>query len=184
MNNISISKIITVISFVVLVNTVFSQSAFNNKTNITSYELSSKKERIAYEYKVKSKLEDFYNYLQIIGNPKVEKQLREHTVTLTQKLFSDDVEMINLLSESDTTILLSTFLQKLLYSNQAISFSLSEITPRFNNEGENISYHLQVKAQDNTKTFDLNQRFTLSLLNKKFGSKTKQVTVITLGRIY
>ena len=176
-----VNRFLIVLSFVLFVNGAFSQSAFNNKENITSYELKSEKEREAYENKVKYKLEDFYNYLQIIGNPEVEKHLREHTLSLTQKLFSEDVQVVDFLADSNLTISLSSFLYKLLQSSKTVQFSISNLV--IQSVEQSASYSLQIKEQNKVVDYYLNQLFTISLVDKKFGSKTKQVTLITLGEI-
>lgn len=178
------NRILLVLGFMLCMNNLFSQSAFNDKENIKSYELKSKKEREAYENKVKYKLEDFYNYLQIIGNPEVEKYLREHTLGLTQKMFSKDVKVIDFMADSNSTILLSSFLKKLVQSNETIKFSISNVATQSESDQQSTSYTLQIKKQNKVIDYQLTQLFTISLVDKKFGSKTKQVTLITLGEIH
>ena len=148
-------------------NIVFSQSAFNNKENITNYELKSEKERAAYENKVKHKLEDFYNYLEIIGNPEVEKELREHTVVLAQKLFSEDVQIVDFVLDSTTTIALSSFLNRLMQSAKSIEFTISNIVTQSKSLDRNANYSLRVIKENESLNYELSQSFTISLLDKK-----------------
>ncbi len=183
MDKIFLVKLVLIIFYLLGGSDGFSQAAFTNYSNVTSYQTKTEKEKLAYEHKVASKLTDFYNYLDIIGDPSVEKKLRKHTVNLVQKLFSGDVEIVDFLSESREQTTLTVFLQRLLKSSIKVRFSISNIHAMSEGIDRNTNYDLKVEGLEGESAYKINQLFEINLVDKQFGSKVKKVTVIILGKI-
>jgi hypothetical protein len=71
-----------------IANTIaFSQSAYTNTTKTNS--LLRAKTIKAYQIKSENKIEEFYNLLNIVGNPEVKTTLKEQTILEIYKFFED-----------------------------------------------------------------------------------------------
>lgn len=181
MNN-SITVILTLIALF-LCQLGWSQSATNVTQNHVLYEIKSAKEMMAYNDKVVSKVRDFYNYLEIISNPKIEQKVREHTIGLTKKMFLGDVELVDFLSGSDETIRLEALLNKLMEAGESLKFTVSSTHVSLLKDDQTITYTLAVVKKGKAVNYELKQLSYIVSTTKNFGNKTRDVVITWLGEI-
>ncbi|MBL4669579.1 MAG: hypothetical protein JKY30_10000 [Flavobacteriales bacterium] len=161
----------------------WSQAAIIKTPELNNYEIKFEKEKMAYNNKVAAKVKDFYNYLEIISNPKIEEKVRIHTIKLTKKLFLYNVEVIDFLLDSVETVQLDVFLASLLQSQKKVEFSVSDVLVVSEEFAKNIKYNLVIKRDDKGFKLRLNHFYFIHSIDKKFGNKSKQVVTVSLGKV-
>lgn len=188
MKNINLKVII----FLLFSQVVLSQSApeYNPENTIESIErietlshslLESDdiESREAFRLKSKAKVDDLYNYLNIIGNPDFEEGIRTHTISLVKKMFAKEATISNILS-SEKTISTHSFLDKVLSSKEKIKFSMTNVSLKSNI----ITYSLKLNQGNNlVKSMNISQAIYWENKEKMFGNTSKKVLTSSLGSI-
>ena len=169
-------------------NTIaFSQSATTNTKNANSVLMA--KTLKAYQIKSENKIEEFYNLLNILGNPAVKKILKEQTIAEITKFFKDENATIpNLIDGKNKDISLSDFLNLISKSTEKITFQTenkgqSYVQEHDGNKFWTISYDLNItNGKTKTKLINVMQNVSLLQEEKQFGStkKTVQNTYLTM----
>lgn len=137
------------------------------------------KSREAFRLKSKAKVDDLYNYLNIIGNPAFEEDIRAHTVSLVKKMFTEDATISNLLSPQES-LLVNNFLDRILQSKEKIHFKILEISLKSNI----INYSLTLNQGNKpAKSMNIYQIIYWENKEKMFGNTSKKVLISSLGSI-
>jgi hypothetical protein len=169
-------------------NTIaFSQSASTNTKNTNSVLMA--KTLKAYQIKSENKIEEFYNLLNIIGNPEVKTVLKEQTILEISKFFKDkNTKIPNLIEDKKKVISLSDFLNLVSKSKEKITFQTenkgkSYVQEYDGNKFWTIGYDLNItNGKTKTKLINVMQNVSLLQEEKQFGStkKTVQNTYLTM----
>ena len=163
-------------------NTIaFSQeSSINTKKNQSVLMAKTTK---AYQIKSENKIEEFYNLLNILGNPAVKKILKEQTIAEITKFFKDENATIpNLIDGKNKDISLSDFLNLISKSTEKITFQTenkgqSYVQEYDGNKFWTIGYDLYVtRGKTKTKLKNVMQNVSLLQEEKQFGSTKKIVS--------
>jgi hypothetical protein len=179
-----------ILFMIIIANTIaFSQSASTNTIKTNS--LLMAKTIKAYQIKSENKIEEFYNLLNIIGNPDVKTILKEQTIIEIYKFFKDkNAKIPNLIDDKNKEISFSDFLNLLSKSKERIIFETeskgqSYVQESNGNKFWTIGYDLNI-SQGKTKTKLKNVMQNVSLLQeeKQFGSTKKTVQNVYLTLIW
>lgn len=171
-------------------NTIaFSQSATTNTKNTNSVLMA--KTLKAYQIKSENKIEEFYNLLNILGNPEVKTVLKEQTIMEIYKFFKDkNTKIPNLIEDKNKEISLSDFLNVLSKSTAKINFKTENKGQSYVQEHEEnkfwtIGYNLNItKGKNTNKLRNVMQNVSLLLEEKQFGSTKKMVQNTYLTMIW
>jgi hypothetical protein len=137
----------------------------------------------AYQIKSENKIQEFYNYLNILGKPEVKPELKEQTITAIKKLFKEEnIKIPNFFKDATKDILLNDFLNLVAKSNENCSFTVEGFgysyvqTDNKNQRFWTIGYTLQLEKGKKQYTIrDIMQNVTLLQEEKQFGKNTKTV---------
>ncbi len=166
--------------FMIVNFNLLSQSA---STNIkTSNALLMAKTVKAYQIKSENKIEEFYNLLNIIGNPEVKTALKEQTILEIYKFFKDrNIKIPNLIEDKNKEISLTDFLNLVSKSKEKIFFETenkgkSYVQESNGNKFWTVGYDLNVKNGISKNTIkNVMQNVSLLQEEKQFGSTNKLV---------
>ena len=122
--------------------------------------------REAFRLKSKAKVDDLYNYLNIIGNPDFEKDIRTHTISLVKKMFIAEATISNLLSPKES-LLVNNFLDRILQSKGKIQFKISDISLTSNIINYSLFLH---KGSNPAKSMNISQTIYWENKEKMFGN--------------
>jgi hypothetical protein len=161
---------------------VFSQEAMKKETTSKKLAVLAPKSINAFKIKSQNKVEEFYSYLNILGNPEMNIELKKHTILEVKKLFKDSkITIPDFLNDVKKEIQMEEFLLKLEISKIKIQFLPQDIgNSVVQNYGENqswtVGYILNLTIGSEKKSFR-NVMQNVSLLNeeKSFGKKSKTV---------
>ena len=180
---------ITVFLFVGLLS--WSQSAHEEKaTNTSSKKVSLEKKMNfkvlkAFQNNSKSKVNDLFNYFQLLTDATVDDELKKEVIKTIEQFYKNEyTQVIDFTSESRELIPLKQFLQKLLIS-EPILFSVSEET-NFNSVTENswnTSYIVSRTKSGITSKIKVNQLVYFIDEMKQFGTLNKPVQSTYLGEM-
>lgn len=137
----------------------------------------------AYQIKSENKIQEFYNYLNILGKPEVKPELKEQTITAIKKLFKEEnIKIPNFFKDATKDILLNDFLNLVAKSNENCSFTVEGFgysyvqTDNKNQRFWTIGYTLQLEKGKKQYTIrDIMQNVSLLQEEKQFGKNTKTV---------
>ena len=145
----------------------------------------SKHQLEGFESRVKQKVKDLIDYLNIVANPEYDQELRKHAWDLAIELFTDPHQ--SFAGEAD----LDKFLQTLLKSKEKISFSAEELTieeslvDHFQRNAEfvpgELSFRFIQEKKGKQEETDTILPFLLVQVEKKFGKDRLMVWEVRLG---
>jgi hypothetical protein len=176
----------------------------NNKYAVADFEIGtlpknlSPDQQEAFQLRAKQKFQDFTDYLKIISNPKMDKDLKKHSQKLLKELFLNDSITFSdttnsfyipfnpndstpvMISDFHNINLLITFKRPLKISIQSISFT-NLLATDSNNIYRGI---MQAQLTVNKKNVSKNIDVYLIEIDKQFGETTQKTIEIKLGNIY
>lgn len=176
---------IKVIVFILFSKTLFSQSSNiesdNQSSQIIILESENLEKREAFRAKSTAKVDDLYNYLNIVGNTNFDNDIRTHTASLVKDLFVDKATLSrDILSSREAPILIDVFLETLINSKEKIEFIISNI----NLDSNILNYVLTLKTGTKTiDTIEITQTIHWAYKTKQFGKHSKDVLVSSFGSI-
>ena len=138
-----------------------------------------------YQENSKSKIEDLFNYFQMLTNASLSNDLKKEVVTNINQLYRNKNAMtIDFTSASFDKIPLQQFIQKLLTS-EPITFAVSEET-NFNSvtfQNWKTVYTITRTKSGISSKIKVNQIVFMYNVAKEFGDKTKIVTNVLLDEM-
>ncbi len=169
--------------------TVLGQSTSNKEINADVYKKKASPLVVmaqnlkAYQIKSENKVQEFYNYLNILGKTEIKPELKQQTITEIKKLFKDEnIEIPNFLSDATKDIPLNDFLNLVTKCNESCSFTIEGVgysyaqTDNKNQRWWTIAYTLQLYKGKAKYTFrNIMQNAILLQEEKQFGKNTKTV---------
>lgn len=171
----------TYISIIVLFlcAVVSAQTANQSNTSLSSKAME------AFSHKAETKVEEFYNYLQLLSDKSVNNEMKLHTANEIRKLFNTpEVNLINVYSPAGADITLEKLLENALSAKHKNSFTIKGFTAKTIQQTPEkqqwlLSYEVSVNG---SKYFRINQDFFIIYENKKFGNTVKPVWNTYLGK--
>jgi hypothetical protein len=168
---------------ILLLLLLFSQIAFPQSANVNNNTLSSRAIE-AFTLKSQSKTAEFYSYLELLTNPGLNSNMKEHTVAEALRLFNGNPDIAgNFFDNRRSSVSVASLLEQAASQKEKWSFKILAFNawPEKKLAGRQdwvISYQLLV---NNKTTLEINQKFILLLEDKKFGKTTMQVWNSYLG---
>lgn len=177
-------------SFLIIVFLIFSFicKAQSSNSDNEQVSLSSKYNAnvlAVYQENSKSKIEDLFNYFQMLTNASLSNDLKKEVVTNINQLYRNKNAMIiDFTSASFDKIPLQQFIQKLLTS-EPITFAVSE-EANFNSvtfQNWKTVYTITRTKSGISSKIKVNQIVFMYNVAKEFGDKTKIVTNVLLDEM-
>lgn len=138
---------------------------------------------MAYEAKSKSKVAEFYNYLELLTDPKLNSEMKTQVKAQAKKLFSDEkVLLADVFSKKLSLVTLDMLLQTATSQKEKYSFAITDFKPSrsvANRESWTLKYSLKYK----TSIITVEQAYFLEDIIKDFGTQTQLVTSAYLGDV-
>lgn len=171
----------TYISIIVLFlcTVVSAQSVTQSNTALSSKAME------AFSHKAETKVEEFYNYLQLLSDKSVNNEMKLHTANEIKKLFTDkEVTLVDIYNTSGTGITLDKLLENALSAKQKNYFTIKGFTGKpiqqiSEKQQWLLSYEVSVNG---SKYLKIEQDFFIIYENKKFGNTVKPVWNTYLGK--
>jgi len=138
----------------------------------------------AYQENAKTKIEDFYQYLSLLSDVSVSKELKNEVSANIFSLFKNkELLMKDIASNSKNSMPLSLFIREIV-DTPSLKFELGEITSQ-QIEPDSWQTIYTVKILNGSKKTELNiaQRVYLIKGFKTFGGNSKEVWQTFLGEI-
>lgn len=139
----------------------------------------------AYQESSFSKVNDFYEYAQLLTNPTISNDLITEIKTAVHSLYKEDnVSIINFLSSKKEKISLAEFLN-LLENEKNILFQTrkkNEKVQFFNDYWIN-HYYLEIERNKQITIIEIEQKVYFSENLKSFGENQKEVWSVLLGEM-
>lgn len=139
----------------------------------------------AYQESSFDKVNDFYEYAQLITNPTISYDLKKEIKTAVHSLFKEnDVSIINFLSSEREKISLAEFLN-ILENENNIRFQTrkkNEKVQFFNDYWIN-HYYLEIEQNKKITIIEIKQKVYFAENIKSFGENQKEVWSIFLGEM-
>lgn len=139
----------------------------------------------AYQESSFSKVNDFYEYAQLLTNPTISYDLKKEIKTAVLTLFKEnDVTVVNFLSTEKEKISLTEFLN-LLENEKNIQFKTrkkNEKVQFFNDYWIN-HYYLEIEQNKQITIVEIKQKVYFSENLKSFGENQKEVWSVLLGEM-
>ncbi len=162
-----------------LYTVVSAQSANQGNTALSSKAME------AFSHKAETKVEEFYNYLQLLSDTSVNNEMKLHTANEIKKLFTEtEVTLADVYNTSGTGITLEKLLENALSAKQKKIFTIKDFTAKSIQQTSEkqqwlLSYEVSVNG---SKYFRIDQDFFIIYENKKFGNTVKPVWNTYLGK--
>lgn len=178
-------------SKVAAVFTEEAEPSAGGKGNNTAIELDfetlpenlSTEQQKAFQLRAKQKFQDFSDYLEILSDKKVNRDLKQHSYKLTMDLFINDSTTIIINQEKKIQILLKEYLTLLMKNKEPQKFNYKNIQFTENLKRDslfNYSGTITFEAKNTSKTIDV----YLIETKKQFGVEEQNTIEIKLGNIY
>ena len=139
----------------------------------------------AYQESSFSKVNDFYEYAQLLTNTTISKELKKEIKTAVHSLFKEnDVTVINFLSSEKEKITLNKFLT-LLEKEKNSRFKARKANEKvqfFNDHWIN-HYYLEIERNKQITIVEIKQKVYFSENLKSFGENQKEVWSVYLGEM-
>ncbi len=139
----------------------------------------------AYQESSLAKVNDFYEYAQLLTNSTISNDLKEEIKTTIFSLFKEnDVMIVNFLSSKKEKISLTQFIT-LLKNENPIRFQIKkthEKVPFFNDYWIN-HYYLEIERNKQITIIEIKQKVYFSENIKSFGEHQKEVWSVFLGEM-
>lgn len=173
-----------IILFLLITSTFLGQS--NNTTVVakksikSSYSMQSIK---AYQESAVYKIKDYYNYLEVYSNSKTSDTLKVQLKSAIHNLFeSKNMEVVDVTATDKYCIKIDKLLEKL--SDKNYKFKLTDFESSIAvQDFWTTKYYLQVIDEDEQCTIEVFTKVVFKPVQKKFGSKTKEVWTLFLGEM-
>lgn len=161
----------------------FAQDAgFSKKSMKASFSVETLQ---AYQESSFSKVNDFYEYAQLLTNPTISNDLKKEIKVAVHSLFKEnDVTMVNFLSTKKEKISLTEFLN-LIENEKNIRFKTrkkNEKVQFFNDYWIN-HYYLEIEQNKQITIVEIKQKVYFSENLKSFGENQKEVWSVYLGEM-
>jgi hypothetical protein len=138
---------------------------------------------VAYEAKSKSKVAEFYNYLELLTDPKLDAEMKTQVKAQAKKLFSDEKVMVaDVFSKKISLVTLDALLQTAASQKEKYSFTVTDYKPT-RSIGNNESWNLHYKLNYKNGSISVEQGYFLEDIIKDFGTQTQVVTSAYLGAV-
>jgi hypothetical protein len=137
---------------------------------------------MAYEAKSKNKVEEFYNYLELLSDPKLDAEMKTQVIAQARKLFSGKANVADVFSKKPALIPLDALLQTAASQKEKQTFTVSDFKPvraAGNSENWTLRYTLKYK----NSAIAIEQAYFLEDIIKDFGTQTHVVTTAYLGAV-
>lgn len=174
---------------VILLICGFISEAQESVSNNSQVSLSSKYSvnvLAVYQENSKSKIEDVFQYFQMLTDASLTDDLKKEVIISINQLYKNkNALVIDFTSKTLDTIPLQQFIQKLLVS-EPITFSVSE-DAKFNSvtyQNWKTDYSITKIKSGITSKIKVTQLVYMYDMPKEFGTKTKIVTGILLDEMY
>ncbi|QYJ67276.1 hypothetical protein [Flavobacterium litorale] len=133
----------------------------------------------AYNKKAADKIAEFYNYIELITDPALTTEMKNHTATEALKLFENkNIKVYDIFSDDKgLTTVENLIKQSLRQKNKCVLVTDVKMAIPANQIGQ-VLYSLTV---NNKSTINLQQTFIVVTENKKFGTTTRKVRTTYLG---
>ncbi len=180
-----ISKAILILAGLSFSLLLKSQSNLSTSTNQGMKAQFSQSSLQAYQESSLSKVEDFYQYLELLSDETVSQALKnELKETIYSQFQNTDVQVYNFTEEPASLITL----------NQLLTFVEKDKSIKFTIKNENSlkeiysdywinSYTLEVSRESEIQIFFIKQKVYFSPQLKKFGEREKEVWTMLLGEM-
>ena len=138
---------------------------------------------MAYEAKSKSKVAEFYNYLELLTDPKLDAEMKMQVKAQAKKLFNDEkVLVVDVFSKKLSLVTLESLLQTAASQKEKYSFTITDFKPvRSIRNSESWTLHYKLNYKNSTTVVE--QAYFLEDAIKDFGTQTQVVTIAYLGDI-
>jgi len=137
---------------------------------------------VAYEAKSKSKVEEFYNFLELLTDPKLDSEMKTQVKAQAKKLFLGKANVADVFSKKPALITLDALLQTAASQKEKYSFTVKDFKPT--HSGGNVeSWTLRYTLKCENGTLTVEQAYFLEDVLKDFGTQTQVVTTAYLGNI-
>lgn len=158
---------------------IFAQSA-GERPNALSLKATE-----AYGIKSEAKVEEFYDYLELLSDPQLSAGMKEHTANEALKLYRESkIPVVNLLSKSGEHITIKELLELVAKQKGKLDYKLNRITPQLLKESSNEQeWMVEYILNNNKATLSIKQKFYVILEDKKFGRTKKKVWNTYLGEM-
>lgn len=171
------------ITSMVLLLTVYAAA---QQANTASTPTLSPKAIEAYGIKAEQKVREFYDYLQILSDPSINTDMKDHTMREALKLYrSEHVDIQHIFNIRGGEITIYKLLKDIRSFNARQTFDIRN----FESEKIDSTPSLQVwelsydLISNNTSLHKIKQQFYIVLEDKKFGNATKKVWNNYLGEL-
>lgn len=139
---------------------------------------------LAYQENAKTKVEDFYQYLQLLTDASRSKELRKEVKLNIIALFKNDEVLLPDLKSDDLGVVKLQLFLNALETGPPLKFELGSMSSQqIELNCWNISYSLKIIYGDKKRMLNLVQRIYLSKNIKAFGANSKYVWQVFLGEI-
>ncbi|UPQ78803.1 hypothetical protein M0M57_14435 [Flavobacterium azooxidireducens] len=139
----------------------------------------------AYQESSFAKVNDFYEYTQLLTNPTISSDLKNEIKTTIFTLFKEkDVTVVNFLSSKKEKITLTQFLN-LLENEKSIRFQTKKTNEKvqFFNDYWINHYYLEIERNKQIMIIEIKQKVYFSENLKSFGENQKEVWSVYLGEM-
>lgn len=138
----------------------------------------------AYQTNAQNKIEDLYQYLQLLSDTTVSDSLKKEIEDNIYTLFKGrDVTVPNIISDNKSLIKLSLFIEQ-LKKQPFLKFKLVNIeNGAIDFSSWQMSYTVKVLNNNDVYSFTLRQKVFLTKEAKAFGNTIKEVWQVHLGEI-
>ncbi|HRE77955.1 MAG TPA: hypothetical protein PLL09_09025 [Flavobacterium sp.] len=157
-------------------------ASFSKKSMKASFSVETLQ---AYQESSFSKVNDFYEYAQLLTNPTISNYLITEIKTAVHSLYKEDnVSIINFLSSKKEKVSLAEFLN-LLGNEKNIRFQTrkkNEKVQFFNDYWIN-HYYLEIERNKQITIIEIEQKVYFSENLKSFGENQKEVWSVLLGEM-
>jgi len=157
-------------------------AGFSKKSMKASFSVET---LLAYQESSFSKVNDFYEYAQLLANPTISNDLKKEIRTAVHSLFKKNtVSVINFLSSEKEKITLNKFLA-LLEKEKNIRFKTRKANEKvqFFNDYWINHYYLEIERSKQITIIEIKQKVYFSENLKTFGENQREVWSVYLGEM-
>ena len=125
----------------------------------------------AYEIKSESKVNEFYNYHELLSDPKLNADMKQHTINEALKLFRDtETPVKNIVSKPNDQVTIKQLLEIGAKQKKHLDYAVSGFTPVKQQETATLQqWIVEYKLTTGNATLSIAQKFYIILEDKKFG---------------
>lgn len=147
--------------------------------------LSSKKAMDAYAIKSESKIKEFFSYLELLSDPKLNAEMKAHTTNEALSLFKDsELTIDNIFEKKQASITLKTLLKQAALQKGKITLTVSDFNVMLQNQTPvQQEWQATYKLAVNENTVIITQHFFVIYEDKQFGKTTRKVWNTYLGAL-